>query len=230
MDYRPPLSQCRKCLLQAMERMRQMKSTGANFSVNPNNVHVSSSALINHFSPFYERWHSIQNFEESYEVSVFGRIKSLPRFARYKNGVRSVPGRILRQTVRNHGYLTVMLSSGKGHQNFTVHSLVAGAFLGPRPFGLVVHHIDSNKLNNYVSNLAYISFHENLEHRIFSRGEDHYSAKLRNGDIPRIRLLASQGRKVSQIAEMFGVSSATVSDVLARRTWIHIRLNYFLGR
>jgi hypothetical protein len=181
-------------------------------------------------NPFYERWHSIQNFEESYEVSIFGRIKSLPRTARYKNGVRSVPTRILRAHIGNHGYLMVMLYSDTGMQNFTVHSLVAGAFLGPRPFGLVVHHIDANKLNNYASNLAYISFHENLEHRIFSRGEDHYFAKLRNGDIPRIRLLASQGRKVSQIAEIYDVSPATVSDVLRRRTWVHINPNYFLGR
>jgi hypothetical protein len=197
-------------------------SQGTSSKVDDGVNEVEQDLRVYHFSPFYERWHSIQNFEESYEVSIFGRIKSLPRMARYRDSIRSVPTRILRQTIRNHGYLTVMLSSDAGIQNHTVHSLVAEAFLGPRPFGLVVHHIDFNKLNNYASNLAYISFHENLEHRILSRGEDHYLAKLRNGDIPRIRLLASQGRKVSQIAEMFGVSSATVSDVIARRSWVHI--------
>lgn len=44
----------------------------------------------------------------------------------------------------------------------TVHSLVAAAFLGPRPEGLVVRHLDGDATNNSVTNLRYGTHSENL--------------------------------------------------------------------
>ena len=50
-----------------------------------------------------------------------------------------------------------------------VHHLVAEAFIGPRPEGLTIDHIDNNKLNNHYSNLEYVTLQENL-HRAYVNG------------------------------------------------------------
>jgi hypothetical protein len=45
-----------------------------------------------------------------------------------------------------------------------VHNLVAETFIGKKPFGSQVNHIDGNKCNNTPENLEYISQKENLRH------------------------------------------------------------------
>ena len=69
------------------------------------------------------------------------------------------------------GYLTVGLCGldGRVHTK-AVHSLVAQAFLGPRPQDMVVDHIDGDKTNNNVTNLHYVTHRQNINNPItFSR-------------------------------------------------------------
>ena len=61
----------------------------------------------------------------------------------------------------NHGYMCIQIKSNKESQSFKVHRLVALTFL-PNPNKLAqVDHIDSNPINNYVSNLQWISGADN---------------------------------------------------------------------
>lgn len=56
------------------------------------------------------------------------------------------------------GYLRIRLRSDDGSSvDFLVHDLVARTFLGPRPPGARIRHIDGNKLNNSVINLMYVT-------------------------------------------------------------------------
>jgi hypothetical protein len=57
-------------------------------------------------------------------------------------------------------YLAVSLGGMK-----TVHSLVAQAFLGDRPKGMVIDHIDGNRLNNHFTNLRYCSQYDNVHNQ-----------------------------------------------------------------
>jgi hypothetical protein len=75
-------------------------------------------------------------------------------------------GRYLKPSLSGR-YPIVTLSKEGRIRYFTVHSLIALAFLGPRPEGGVVNHIDGNKLNNRPDNLEYCTPKENAEHAAY---------------------------------------------------------------
>jgi NUMOD4 motif len=96
-----------------------------------------------------EIWKDVVGYENLYQISSLGNVKSL-------NYRRTKQIKILKPAVSvNIGYLSVVLSKDKIKKTFTVHVLVAMAFLKHIPNGsnLVVNHIDFNKLNNNTFNL-----------------------------------------------------------------------------
>lgn len=96
-----------------------------------------------------EIWKSLDFMEYTdYEVSNWGNVKSL-------NYRRSRKERILKPNKNNDGYLLVGLSNNGKRKLFTIHQLVALAFI-PNPFNLpCINHKDENPLNNHVSNLEW---------------------------------------------------------------------------
>lgn len=65
--------------------------------------------------------------------------------------------KILKCSVMNCGYKYFQLVENYKRTNHLIHHLVAKCFIGERPDGLVIDHIDQNKLNNNVENLRYVS-------------------------------------------------------------------------
>lgn len=99
-----------------------------------------------------ETWLPVVGYEGRHEVSSLGNVRSLPS----RGGCQ--PGRILRPGVQSKGYLCVSLYDGsrpKKPRSYCVHDLVAWAFIGPKPPGLTVDHIDRNQVNNAAGNLRY---------------------------------------------------------------------------
>ena len=94
-----------------------------------------------------------KNIDECYEISNYGNCRRL-----LKNG----DYRVIKGSIQNRGYRYYQIQINGVRINKLFHQLVAQAFLGDRPEGLVIDHIDRNKLNNNVSNLRYITFKENL--------------------------------------------------------------------
>lgn len=102
-----------------------------------------------------EKWKPIPGFENWYEVSNLGRVKSL----RTSNGQ---PARILRQNVKHLGYRSVCLYRGNSHQNRRmVHRLVLSAFVGECPDGYVACHRNGDASDNRLQNLYWGSVSEN---------------------------------------------------------------------
>ena len=89
----------------------------------------------------------------NYQVSNLGIVRSL-KFNKEK---------ILKQGVNRHGYKVVVFSENNNQKMFSVHQLVAIAFLNHNPCGfkLVVNHINFNKTDNRVENLEVVTTREN---------------------------------------------------------------------
>ena len=111
-----------------------------------------------------EKWIYAKGFEGIYMVSTHGRVKSLKR-------ERVPEDRMLNPSPNNKGYLTLTLYKNSKPHRFLLHRLIAENFIAYKE-GMVVDHIDRDKLNNNVSNLRFVSQRENTS---YIRGNSKYT-------------------------------------------------------
>lgn len=98
-------------------------------------------------------WRPIPGYVETYLVSDSGDIRSLPR--------NTTRGGLLKQKISTRGYPAVALVQNGKQATHEVHRLVALAFLGPRPRGMEVRHLNGDPLDGRLVNLAYGTRSEN---------------------------------------------------------------------
>ena len=111
-----------------------------------------------------EIWKNIKDYENYYQCSNYGRIKSLDRTIVDKNGVSYLKcGQIIKPRKNKNGYLQVALNKNGKREMKYVHKIIASAFLENKT-GIIVNHIDGNKENNNVTNLEWCSYSENSLH------------------------------------------------------------------
>lgn len=108
-----------------------------------------------------EEWLPIDGYENLYQVSNYGRIKSLERI---DNNNHLVKEKILKQKTTKYGYQQVGICKDKKQKRFQVHRLVANAFI-PNPNNYpVVNHKDEVKTNNHVDNLEWCTVEYNCNY------------------------------------------------------------------
>ena len=104
-----------------------------------------------------ERWKPIKDYEEFYEISTYGRVKSLRRKKIMVNKPLGGKGR----------YLAICLSNAPNKGRYVlVHRLVAGAFIKNPKEKPCVNHINNNPEDNHVENLEWVTYRENTQHGI----------------------------------------------------------------
>lgn len=108
-----------------------------------------------------EIWKDVLGYEGLYWVSSLGEIKSVYR-----------PGKIKKQYIAKRGYLSTTLTSNGKTRTKTVHTIVAEAFLGPKPGpGYEVDHIDGDRFNNRADNLEWVTKRENYARMVRHQGQ-----------------------------------------------------------
>ena len=164
-----------------------------------------------------EIWRPISGYDEFYQVSNYGRIKSF--YAKKP--------RILKPQLNMDGYLFVGLSMDGKLKYFSVHVLVAKAFI-PNPDNKPeVNHRIGCKFNCHVSNLEWSTHAENIQHaydnglQVAKKGEECYQAKLTNEQVLYIRN-NPDGLTTVELAAMFGMSEPQISYIQLGKYWQHV--------
>lgn len=104
-----------------------------------------------------EQWLPVRGYEEFYEVSDRGRVRSFPRRHRVHGGGYGVRRPKLMSPARRSkaGHLAVSLRRDGKNREFSVHVLVLEAFVSPRPDGMLACHNDGDPANNSAENLRW---------------------------------------------------------------------------
>jgi hypothetical protein len=173
-----------------------------------------------------ENWKPVVGWEDFYEVSDMGRVRSLDRVA---VNSRNRHGRILSPKPRKSGYVYVHFRNPNESQHIPVHRLVAKAFI-PNPLNLPqVNHKTPGKAarsDNRASKLEWVTSARNVQHgfehgRIGPKGSKNGQSILNTKQIIEIRQQYAEGTSQPTLAAVFNVSNRTISKIVLGQRWKH---------
>jgi len=178
---------------------------------------VKNCYLKRRRSKIEEIWENIEGYDGIYQISNFGNIKS---FKRYKDG------KILTPKKDKDGYLQIGLRDNNSKRKFySVHRLVAVAFI-PNTLNLPdINHKDSITYHNSVDNLEWCSKDYNNKYRFSNgnanhKGEKHPTTKLTNEQAKQIYLLGHSGKYTElEVAKMFNTTRSVVNKIRLGYRW-----------
>lgn len=167
----------------------------------------------------HEEWRPVAHCP-AYAVSNLGRVR------REAPAHGATVGRVLKPQVHAKGYLIVSLSVGGRYRSALVHQLVAEAFLGPRPDGCEVDHIDDDPTNPRAENLQWLTKAQNnrksRERGLQAVGRMMPQAALTDRAVLEIRALAGIVTQ-QELADRFGVHRSLISRVQLGQAWKHVQ-------
>jgi len=158
-----------------------------------------------------EQWKDVPGYE-NYKVSSTGRIIGSK-------------GKLLSPSITADGYYRVSLYKNYRHKSKSVHSVVALAFIGERPDGYHIEHINHDKSNNSIYNIRYCTPRENydrgLSDNLYGKGVDHSRVKLSEDEVIEI-----YNNKLSQrkLAKEYGISQNMVHRIKSGKNWSHVTI------
>jgi len=181
-----------------------------------------------------ETWKPIVNYKGLYEISDFGRVRSLERDSKYrKNIVRTYHKneRFLKFGLAR-GYRNVKLYDGNAKGvTITIHRLVAIHFIS-NPHNLSkINHIDGNKLNNNSWNLEWVTHSYNVKHAYDTglknplnyKGEGNKSSILTEKKVIEIRKERELNKvSYSTLSKRFNTSLSNIYSIVKRQSWTHV--------
>lgn len=176
-----------------------------------------------------EIWKDIEGYEDYYEVSNLGRIRSKSRVAKTRNGrSHTVKSKVLSPGVWKDGYERVRFSVGGKMTGGKVHRFVANAFCPNPENKKEVNHINGVKTDNRACNLEWMTRSENQKHA-FDKGlqkpqKGSSNPKSKIDEITALTIKTFIGKKYSQtkLSELMGVSKWIIQDISRGKTWNHL--------
>jgi len=180
--------------------------------------------------PFIEIWTDIKDYEGHYQVSNYGRVKSLTR-RRAGEKKYIIKEKILIPGTHRQGYKTYFLSNGVEKRLLYVHRLVAIAFiLNPDPKNKKnINHKWGIKYLNSVNDVEWCTQKENIRHSHRTglvrpaRGKSVNNSVLKEMEVIYIRLIYKTGDcSQEKLGKLFNVSRGCIAKIVTRKTWKHI--------
>ena len=160
-----------------------------------------------------EIWKDIKGYENIYQISSYGRVKSLKRIS---DCGRHLPEKILKAG-NSHGYKSVTLRKNGASKIHSVHRLVGQTFIeNPCNFPCI-NHKDEDKTNNKVNNLEWCTqkYNANYGTRNKRFGDKHgkkvIQFDLSGNEIRRWISCAEAGR-------YYGRSRITIADACRKHS------------
>lgn len=176
-------------------------------------------------------WEWVKGFEGVYKISNWGNVKSANRnIKHYRGGLSFRAGQVLSINLDKYGYPKVTLQKAGRRKYFTVHRLVATAFI-PNPDNLPqINHKDGDKTNNFVDNLEWCTDEDNKKHAHttglidYSKnsGENCYTTNLTNKIVLEIRNKMDSGVRNKDIEKEYNLGRSTVSRIKTRKSFKNI--------
>lgn len=185
-----------------------------------------------------ESWKDIYGYEGSYQVSNTGKVKSLFRRVPSFPGTNKIPStrivheKVLKQSpISSKGkYFTVKLSGKK----YLVHRLIAEAFI-PNPENKpYINHKDSNRHNNSIDNLEWVTHYENIQHAWNNGAYDRritrkagFKSERRLLDDTQVRVIKNilNNKECSciELSEYFKVKRHVIYNIMEDKTYTEIK-------
>lgn len=158
-----------------------------------------------------ESWRPVpfEPFNLRYSVSDHGRIRNDDADREMKRS----------RGIDINYYWHVRLSYHGEYMSFRVANLVANAFLGPRPDGHQINHIDCDSGNDHASNLEYVTPQEHERHTVANKLHVHAPHRLTPEAVREIRSYPRGARVMRQLAEKYGVTRGAIRQVRTGRAW-----------
>lgn len=185
-----------------------------------------------------ERWLPVVGYEDYYEVSDHGNVRSLDRLITCVDLLNGVPrqrqwimkGRVLTVSLtapnRRGVYHRVQLARNGESRPYLVYVLVARAFLGLLPEGMETRHGAAGQLEDSVWNLSYGTHDENQEDRVRDHtdnaGTHNGQAKLTELIVLECRARNASGETIAALAREFEVSGPCMRMAIRGISWRHI--------
>ncbi len=170
-----------------------------------------------------ENWQDVPGYIGSYQVSSLGRVKSCARTVVQDCGGAGLSSRIIKERILRSGsrfgggYKGVMLCKHGVMSAFTVHKLVMLSFVGPRPDGYEINHIDGDKSNNSLSNLGYVTPLQNRHHAFKVLHKDkHRNRKIPVSEHVEIVHRYLGGESQASIGRTFGTTYSPIRVILRK--------------
>ena len=168
-----------------------------------------------------EQWRDLPGFVGRYQVSNYGRVKSLPNARRHSELIMS-------PAIHKSGYLILNLTMAKPgggwkQKSYWLHRLVLETWEGECPPGMEGCHNDGNPLNCRADNLRWdtpeSNQHDKIRHGTANLRAQNPAAVLTEAKVIEIKRLLASGVGVMQVSRQFNVSKGAISAIKNGRTW-----------
>jgi len=190
-----------------------------------------------------EIWKDIEGYEGSYQISNTGRIKSCEREIEKSDGVIIKRKERYLHPVNDEGYMKISLSKNGIRKKYSLHRLLAIAFIENKNNYEIVNHKDGIKLNNNLDNLEWCTCSFNVQHAWnnelnnnsnYRRFKNGYSRRKFNEDtMELIKIEHSNGIAYKELAEKYNCGITTihriVNNILYKNDFIDLNNNSLDG-